>query len=100
MSEITHHWIPINGIELHVAESGSGDGPLGNGAHPSTTDVCAMQYERSLPAVPHAADRDLQSHLRRQILLHSLLPAGRPSGKGVGSRPPALSAQHAVVSFG
>src|ERR1035437_10977561 len=77
-----------------------GDGPLGNGADPSTTDVCALQYERSLPAVPHAADRDLQSHLHRQILLHSLLPAGRPSGKGVGSRPPALSAQYAVVSFG
>jgi|BarGraIncu00222A_1022003.scaffolds.fasta_scaffold00758_10 pimeloyl-ACP methyl ester carboxylesterase len=27
MSEITHHQIPTNGIELHVAESGSADGP-------------------------------------------------------------------------
>ena len=53
----------------------------------------------SVPYQPVAgpAHRDLRGHLRRQVLLHALLPGGRAGRGGVRGRPAALLAHHAVL---
>ena len=72
-------------------------GRVGAGAPAPDTRLVPLQHERPLLERPGAARPDLRGALRRQVLLHALLPAGRAGRGRVRGRPPTLPAHHALL---
>ena len=71
-------------------------GRVGAGPPPSRARLVPVQHERPLHQRPGAADGDLRGDLRRQVLLHALLPAGRAGRGGVRGGPAPVPAHHAL----
>ena len=69
------------------------------GDGPTAPRACGghLQHERPVLACERAAHGDIPAHLRRQVLLHALLPRCRAGRGGIRRRPPPLRTHHALL---
>ena len=89
---------PLRLRQRHLRRARLGrHGGLGAGAPAPRARVVPLQHERPLLQRPGPPATDLRGDLRRQVLLHALLPAGRAGGGRVRGGSPPLPAHHALL---